>query len=194
MNRITALGLFLASALLVVACGGTPEIPTKPGDPNAGGGSQGGSAGANAGGPQIDPGGDTSPGGAAGEAGASTGDDGAVCGDGKEQAPETCDDGNTKPGDGCDGNCAIEPNWKCPTPGKPCVKIPAQPAVCGDGKVEGDETCDLGKDSAGKSMNDGKAGCLATCQTVNGWTCPGAGQACTKDAFCGDGVVSTTLG
>ncbi len=180
MNRITGLGSFLASALLVLACGGTPEVPSSPDDPNAGGSSQGGSSGSNGGGFIIDPTGGTSPGGAAGEGGAAPEDDGPVCGDGKVEAPETCDDNNSTPGDGCDGNCKIE------TTGKP--------AECGNGELETGEDCDLGKDSAGKSLNDGTAGCLASCEIVQGWTCPGPNQACTKDAFCGDGVVSSILG
>ncbi len=196
MNRITALGSFFASALLVLACGGTPEVSSNPDDPNAGGHSQGGSTGSNGGGFQIDTGdggADTSPAGATGDSGAS-GDDGPVCGDGEVQAPEKCDDANSRPGDGCNGNCAIEANWECPTAGEPCEPITGKPGECGNGEVEDGETCDLGDDSAGKSMNDGTAGCLATCQIVAGWSCPGPWQACTKDASCGDGVVQTTLG
>jgi len=193
MNRIRGLGSFLASALLVLGCGGSPEVSNPPDDPNGGGASQGGSPGASAGGFQIDPVGGSSPGGATGDSGAS-GDDEPVCGDGKVQAPETCDDGNSTPGDGCDGNCKIQANYECPTPGELCEKIPTEPAVCGDGEVEGAETCDLGEDSAGKSLNDGTAGCLATCKVVDGWTCPGANQACTKDPYCGDSLVSSILG
>ena len=48
------------------------------------------------------------------------------CGDGKIDAPETCDDGNGKPGDGCDGNCKIEANWECPKPGEHCETNPEQ--------------------------------------------------------------------
>jgi len=33
----------------------------------------------------------------------------AVCGNGKIEAGETCDDGNTKDGDACPSNCRIEP-------------------------------------------------------------------------------------
>ena len=42
--------------------------------------------------------------------------DGPVCGDGVVEAGETCDDGNTVPGDGCSGVCQVEPGWSCPTP------------------------------------------------------------------------------
>lgn len=47
-----------------------------------------------------------------------------LCGNGKVEAGETCDDGNTDDRDECDSTC----------------KLP----VCGDGKVAGNEACDLG--------------------------------------------------
>lgn len=172
-------------------------MPSIPDDPSIGGAAFGGASGFHSGGVgnQIDPGGGgKNSGGDAGEAGSNGGDDTPVCGDGEIDAPETCDDNNSKPGDGCDGNCNVESGWKCPKAGEECEKIPTKPAVCGNGEIESGESCDLGKDSAGKSLNDGKAGCSTTCLVVAGWTCPGAGQACTKDAFCGDSIVTTTLG
>jgi cysteine-rich repeat protein len=57
-----------------------------------------------------------------------------VCGDGHVDKGETCDDGNTTPGDGCSGVCMIEPGYTCPTPGMPCVSTLMQ--ICGDGKIE----------------------------------------------------------
>jgi cysteine-rich repeat protein len=41
---------------------------------------------------------------------------GNYCGDGWESGAEECDDGNTVPGDGCDGSCLIEDDageWGC---------------------------------------------------------------------------------
>ncbi|HVR00707.1 MAG TPA: DUF4215 domain-containing protein, partial [Polyangia bacterium] len=43
---------------------------------------------------------------------------GPVCGNGKLEMGEACDDGNTSPGDGCSGICQLEPNFVCPTPGQ----------------------------------------------------------------------------
>ncbi len=197
-NRFSVYGSFLlAGSLLVAACGGSPEV-VNPGDqPTAGTGGTGtGGSGANGGGFQLPDAGDNgtgnSGGGPSGDGG--TGDEGPVCGDGVVDQGEACDDGNTIPGDGCDGVCgSIEPNYQCLKPGKPCTKVVTK-AVCGNGVLEGTETCDLGKDTSGKSLNDGTAGCDATCQALAGWTCPGNGVACTKDAFCGDGIVTTTLG
>ncbi len=37
----------------------------------------------------------------------------AVCGDGLKYPLEACDDGNTRPGDGCSDKCAIEPGYSC---------------------------------------------------------------------------------
>jgi cysteine-rich repeat protein len=59
-----------------------------------------------------------------------------VCGDGTEQAPEECDDGNTVSGDGCSADCVVE--------------------VCGDGIVNDGEACD----DAGTVSGDG---CSAVC-------------------------------
>ncbi len=87
--------------------------------------------------------------------------DGAVCGDGVVEPPETCDDGNSVPGDGCSGVCQVEPGYACPTPGKPCVKV----WVCGNGVVDPGETCDDGNTQSGD-------GCSSTCQIEAGWQCP----------------------
>lgn len=53
-----------------------------------------------------------------------------ACGDGEVEATETCDDGNTTPGDGCDAACQVEP-------------------VCGDGVLAASEECDDGNTTAG---------------------------------------------
>lgn len=54
------------------------------------------------------------------------------CGNGKIEAPETCDDGNYAGGDGCSASCLIEV-----TP------------VCGNGAVEQGEQCDDGNTTNG---------------------------------------------
>jgi fibro-slime domain-containing protein len=113
--------------------------------------------------------------------------DGAVCGDGVVEPPETCDDGNSVPGDGCSGVCQVEPGYACPTPDKPCTKV----WVCGNGVVDPGETCDDGNATSGD-------GCSSTCQTEPGWQCPdtpsdaGAptGGKCIQ-IKCGDGIVET---
>jgi cysteine-rich repeat protein len=61
-----------------------------------------------------------------------------VCGDGELEGMESCDDGNTAGGDGCEADCT-------PTP-----------AICGNGRVDPGEACDDGNSSPGD-------GCEASC-------------------------------
>ena len=74
------------------------------------------------------------------------------CGDGinNQGGIEECDDGNVLPGDGCNGNCKIEPNWDCPQQG-PCTRK----IICGDGTIGAGEVCDDGntKDNDGCSAD-----------------------------------------
>ncbi len=110
-------------------------------------------------GPPTDAGGDTGP--------------KSVCGNSARESGETCDDGNTKSGDGCSATCAIEPGWKCVSPGAACVA-----SGCGDGLVAGDEDCDDGNSKDGD-------GCSAKCVLEEGYKCPDPGKACLKTT-CGD--------
>jgi len=100
------------------------------------------------------------------------------CGDGKiNQDGETCDDGNSIPGDGCSGTCVLEPRSVCPEPGKPCMST----IVCGDGMRGPGEACD----DANKTSGDG---CSATCNLVEpGFSCRTPGQPCVHVYSCGDG-------
>ena len=102
------------------------------------------------------------------------------CGNGILDMGETCDDGNTTPGDGCDGLCQKEPNFECPTPGQFCMST----ATCGDGMVAGNELCDDGNTVGGD-------GCSANCRVEMGWICPTAGRACKPAPAppCGNGAL-----
>jgi fibro-slime domain-containing protein len=106
---------------------------------------------------------------------------GPVCGDSIVEMGEQCDDGNTRPGDGCSGVCETEPNFDCPQPGQACVSQ----VVCGDGKLTGGEPCDDGNTVNGD-------GCSSLCQVETGYACTTPGQPCTKviTAACGDGAVN----
>jgi cysteine-rich repeat protein len=101
------------------------------------------------------------------------------CGNERIEAGEVCDDGNTTSGDGCDSSCQLEPGWVCPAPGNACKQAPngcpanCKPGGCGDGIVNGAETCDDG-------VNDGTYG---TCSPD-----------CTLAPSCGDGVVQPDYG
>ncbi len=102
---------------------------------------------------------------------------GEVCGDGERGITEACDDGNVEASDGCDAQCGVEPLYRCPVPGLPCI-----PIVCGDGKVESPETCDDHNDASGD-------GCDDACALEAGYVCPFPGAAC-QSAECGDGVLA----
>jgi|GEM_PF-3369674 len=65
----------------------------------------------------------------------------ATCGDGVKEGPsELCDDGNTMKGDGCSATCTPEP------------------VVCGNGRVESPEQCDIGT-----ACSDGRICEIGTC-------------------------------
>jgi cysteine-rich repeat protein len=82
------------------------------------------------------------------------------CGDKVQQRWEECDDGNTKPNDGCEVDCKISPDTdgdgvpdykdNCPTVPNPDQTDSdgdkkgdaCDSAECGNGAVEGDEECD----------------------------------------------------
>ena len=78
-----------------------------------------------------------------------------VCGDGKVEGSEGCDDGNTKPNDGCSPTCHFEPNCSAST--GTCT------SQCGDGLVV-NEGCDDG------NTNNGD-GCSSTCTVESGFQC-----------------------
>jgi fibro-slime domain-containing protein len=83
----------------------------------------------------------------------------SVCGNGKVEGSEQCDDGNDVTGDGCSPFCRLEP--KCPAIGGGCTN------VCGSGLI-------LAGD--GKDCDDGNTvngdGCSSTCKIEPGFTCP----------------------
>src|SRR5512145_1712117 len=113
------------------------------------------------------------------------------CGDGVRTGDEGCDDHNTQEGDGCSSTCRVELNFGCtsseqcrsglfcdPTPGQNRCEYSG---VCGNGYVEGSESCDDG------NTIDGDA-CPSSCR-VN------SNPPCTRTADCGaNGVCDTTPG
>lgn len=102
----------------------------------------------------------------------------AVCGNGRHEEGEVCDDGNTMGGDGCAPDCRqVEDGWSCPSAG-PCVRG----QECGDGRLASNEDCDDGN----VIDNDG---CSADCGLEDGWYCPVAGEVCRALA-CGDGILA----
>lgn len=60
------------------------------------------------------------------------------CGNGIEEQPEVCDDGNSNGGDGCT-DCQVDQGYTCES----AHPTHCQP-ICGDGSLHADEQCDLG--------------------------------------------------
>lgn len=91
---------------------------------------------------------------------------------------ETCDDGNTVAGDGCN-RCEAEPGWYCPLWGGACMQV-----SCGDGVVQGDPYLRLGEtcDDMNDDPNDGCDQCVAAPGTMC-WNGP------CHFVVCGDGLV-----
>ncbi|HEY4014849.1 MAG TPA: DUF4215 domain-containing protein [Polyangiaceae bacterium] len=203
-------GLGLCAASCATSVPGSESIFTDGGSPESAVPVVDASAGDDGGTPSVVLGGDGAPteptdGCASGACDAAV----DYCGDGIIEPPETCDDGNSRPGDGCSGACQTEPGWACPVVGQACVKI----WVCGNGHVDPGEACDDGNVTAGD-------GCSPSCQVESGYSCPNffaaesclstegvaccatistAGQGCVGGActkltvnVCGDGALAGT--
>ena len=86
--------------------------------------------------------------------------------------PETCDDGNTIPADGCSDICVVEPTA----------------FYCGDGVVSGSEECD---DGAANGTVGGADGCTIGCQIPpycgDGVVDANLGEQCDEGALNGNG-------
>ncbi len=117
------------------------------------------------------------------EAGSSgEGPEPGTCGDSAVDVNESCDDGNSRPYDGCSRNCQVEPGYVCPEFGLPCEPTVTVPD-CGNGAIDLGETCDDGD-------ANGDDGCSETCQREEGWSCAQPGQPCARDEYCGDGILN----
>jgi hypothetical protein len=119
-----------------------------------------------------------------------------LCGDGKIQAPEKCDDGtgangNGKPNSTCDTQC----RFKC---GNALIDVPeacdngvndgsygtctatcALAGYCGDSMKNGNEQCDKGAANVAVASAYGTAVCT---------------KACKAAPFCGDGRIQAAFG
>ena len=106
------------------------------------------------------------------------------CGNHITEPGETCDDGNTEDGDGCDSNC--------------------QPTGCGNGVVTDGEACDDGNtddsDCCTSSCTVNAAGaCCGNGRVDDQEECDDAGETLTCNANCtrprcGDGIRNVTAG
>jgi cysteine-rich repeat protein len=103
-----------------------------------------------------------------------------VCGDGKIDPHEECDDGNDIPYDGCT-RCLVDAFFTCGGEPSFCVRLAAGLEGCGNGKLEKGEECDDGNGLDGD-------GCSYRCEVEPGYMCNGAGP-CRHRPPCGDGII-----
>jgi len=100
-----------------------------------------------------------------------------ACGDGVTAGDETCDDGGTDDGDGCDATCRVEAGWACDGIDRATSECDD---TCGDGVVDAFEACDDGN-------TDADDGCDPTCAVELGWACDTDDDGTTCAPECGDG-------
>ncbi len=108
-----------------------------------------------------------------------------TCGNHVIEVSEGCDDGNIANGDGCSFLCLVENGFPC-TDDVQCQSGVCDPTsdvcepanTCGNGRLEGLESCDDGNAVGGD-------GCSATCRRENG-------QPCDDDDQCQSGVCDET--
>lgn len=121
-DQVECLGLgscLFTSSLLITSCTADPQ---QCGGSSSSGGSQGSSVSRSSGGSQgtsssqgsnASSQGSSMSGGSAGSKGSGGSSSVPFCGNGRREAQEGCDDGNTRNGDGCSSICAIEDGWDC---------------------------------------------------------------------------------
>ena len=184
-SQIAGLGLAVILAFAGIACTNASVQGGEGGSGTAGGGGHGGHSGGGGVGGSFT----LAPLGSGGTSGKNTNCTGTSvdtsickikvaegCGDGinNQNGIEECDDGNVLPGDGCNGNCKVEPNWTCPKAG-PCTRN----IICGDGTIGAGEVCDDGN----TKDNDG---CSSDCTVQDpAYQCT-AGEPCVRVSQCGN--------
>ncbi len=117
----------------------------------------------------------------------------ALCGNGKVESPEECDDGNRLDGDGCSPDCAIEAGWICDGEPSRCTSL------CGNGVRDPGEECD-GQDLGGQDcttagdFTSGELACGPSCRfDTTGCRTPGCGNGrLDSGEECDDGNQSNT--
>ena len=90
-----------------------------------------------------------------------------VCGQGRTEGTEGCDDGNGQDSDGCSSSCSVEHGYYCENT---CLDFcsngpPSRCSTkCGDGVQVGEEACDDGNQAD-------RDGCSSRCSVETGWVC-----------------------
>jgi len=104
-----------------------------------------------------------------------------VCGDGARTSDEECDDGNTRPGDGCDANCHIEEGFIISIGSRGKLEKSIMQPICGDGRTVFGEECDSGSTLTYRQT------CI-DCKAVSGFHCEVNNFVSVCKPRCGDGV------
>lgn len=111
----------------------------------------------------------------------------AVCGNGRMEASERCDDGNTVAHDGCTG-CLVDAGFRCGIVAgeqEPSVCTRAFSGSCGDGLIDAIEQCDDG------NVRD-TDGCSHLCTVELGFSCSGVPSYCGVPLpVCGNGIIES---
>jgi cysteine-rich repeat protein len=117
-----------------------------------------------------------------------------VCGNGLQEPPEQCDDGNLLSGDGCSATCAFEScstHWDCPQQWfcykGTCQRDP-QSAVyhCGKPGCPPGFSCIDQQGQRGECAEDPNYACATACDCGPAHACleiPGVGTRCIKDVY-----------
>ncbi len=103
-----------------------------------------------------------------------------ICGNGKIEMHEECDDGNDYDYDGC-SRCLVDAHHACAEEPSICIRLSEGTTGCGNGKIENGELCDDGNGMDGD-------GCSYRCEMEAGYLCDGPG-ACSRRAPCGNGRI-----
>ena len=112
-----------------------------------------------------------------------------LCGDRIIEGDEECDDDNTENGDGCSEICEEEEGWVCENDPDAADEDPittCHEVICGDGVIEGDETCDDGNAIS-------EDGCSIICELEDDWVCEtndiSPQTVNCHEVVCGDSVI-----
>jgi len=126
-----------------------------------------------------------------------------VCGDGVIDAPETCDDGNATPGDGCSATCQVEQCYSCTGAPSTCTQL-GDGSGCDDGNVcTQTDTCTSGVCNGSNPITCtplDQCHDAGTCDSVLGCSNPpkadgtacNDGDSCTNPDTCTAGVCGGT--
>ncbi len=112
----------------------------------------------------------------------------SLCGDGKVDTTEECDDSNAVSNDGCSSLCTVESGFSCS--GEPSVCQTISTATCGNELVENPEICDgdalTGQTCVGEGFVSGTIKCGSDCMSLD---TSGCSSTSTPTVTCGNNII-----